>query len=135
MKYTKIAGGLLLALTLAVSTAFAGNKPASVELRSTVGVNGQQLPAGSYTLKWEGNGPAVEVQFLKGKKVVASAPAQLEQLSSKNKVASALVDSTGDAHNLLEVRFEGKNYKLVFPSAESQAQNARGSGTSAQTNR
>ncbi len=134
MKYSKMAGGLVLALALLVSSAFAGNKAASMDLSSTVQVNGKQLPAGSYKLKWEGDGPAVQVQFLKDKRVVASAPARLEQMSTKNIVAGALIDNAGDAHNLLEVRFAGKNYKLVFPGSEAQAQNAHGNGT-AQTNR
>lgn len=134
MKYSKIAGGLVLALTLLVSTAFAGNKSASMQLNSVAQVNGKQLPAGNYKLKWEGDGPAVQVRFLQGKKVIATAPARLEQIPRKSNEAAAMIDNAGDAHSLMEVRFFGKNYKLVFPSAEAQAQNTHGSGASTPTN-
>jgi hypothetical protein len=134
MKYSKMAGGLVLAVTLMASMAFAGSKRVSMEFSTAVQVNGKQLPAGSYRLKWEGDGPAVQVQFLKGKKVVATAPARVEQTPRSNEGA-AVIDNAGDAHNLVEARLAGRKYKLVFVSPEAQAQNSHGGGTSAQTNR
>lgn len=134
MKNSKYTGGLVLALAVLLSTAaFAGNKPGSVYLAEATQLNGKQLPAGTYDVKWEGNGPEVQVQFLMGKKVVATAPAKLEQATSKPAKDAAVIDNAGGSRTLTEARFAGKSYKLVFPSPEAQAQNAHAS--SGQNNR
>ncbi|HLK32331.1 MAG TPA: hypothetical protein VKT29_04530 [Terriglobales bacterium] len=136
MERFKITGGLVLTLTLLLcSAAMAGNKPASMDLAVAAQVNGKQLPAGTYQLKWEGNGPAVEVQVLKGKQVVATAPAKLETIPVKTSQNATVVDTDNGARNLVEARFAGKNYKLVFTGAAAQAQNTQANGSSAQTNR
>jgi hypothetical protein len=134
VKYSKYTGGLVLAVAVLVSTAaFAGNKPGSLYLADTTQLNGKQLPAGTYDLKWEGNGPDVQVEFLKGKKVVATAPAKLQQTSIRPDKGAAVIDMASGSRSLSEARFAGKNYKLVFPNPEAQAQNAHGS--SGQNNR
>ena len=77
MKFTKGLKGLLLGLALLLATsAWASNK-GSIELLDNVIVGGQQLKAGEYSLRWEGNGPNVELSILKGNKVVATTPAHL----------------------------------------------------------
>jgi hypothetical protein len=135
MKYSKITGGLVLTFALLLSTgAFAGSKPGSLVLNDVAQINGKQLSAGNYQLKWEGNGPAVQVQFLQGRKVVATAPAKVEQTPTKPSQDAAVIETAGGSRSLVEARFAGKNYKLVFTNPESQAQNAR-TGTSGQNNR
>lgn len=135
MKYSKYTGGLVLAMAVLLSSAaFAGNKPGSLFLGEATQLNGKQLPAGTYNVKWEGNGPEVQVEFLRGKKVVATAPAKLEQTTTKPEQGAAVIDTASGSRTLTEARFAGKNYKLVFPSPEAQAQNAR-SGASGQNNR
>ena len=47
-------------------------------------VNGKQLGAGDYTVKWDGNGPNVEVNILQGKNVVATVPAHMVDLESRS---------------------------------------------------
>jgi hypothetical protein len=134
MKYSKYTGGLVLALAVLLSTAaFAGNKAESLYLGDATQLNGKQLPAGTYQLKWKGNGPDVQVEILQGKKVVATAPAKLEQASTKPEKDAAVIDTMSGSRSLTEARFAGKNYKLVFPGPEAQAQNAHGS--SGQNNR
>ena len=134
MKYSKYTGGLVLALAVLLSSAaFAGNKPGSLYLSDATQLNGKQLPAGTYQLKWEGNGPEVQVQFLQGKKIVATAPAKLEQATAKPAKDAAVIETASGSRSLAEARFAGKNYKLVFPGPEAQAQNAHGS--SGQNNR
>jgi hypothetical protein len=135
MKCVKITGGLVLTLAVLVSTALAGGKRAPMLLTSAAQINGKQLPAGNYELKWEGTGTDVRVQFLHGKKVVATAPAKLEQVTAKATEDSALIDNASGTRQLTEARFAGKNYKLVFAGAEAQAQNTQTSGSSGQTNR
>jgi hypothetical protein len=124
MKSSKIRGGLVLAVAVLLSTAaFAGSKPGSLYLSEGAQLNGRQIPAGTYQLRWEGNGPAVQVSVLKGKKVIASAPAKIEQVAAQSDRGAAVIDTAGGSRTLVEARFAGKNYKLVFPSPEAQAQN------------
>lgn len=134
MKYSKYTGGLVLVLAVLLSTAaFAGNKAESLYLGDATQLNGKQLSAGTYQLKWKGNGPEVQVEFLQGKKVVATAPAKLEQGPTTPEKDAAVIETASGSRNLAEARFAGKKYKLVFPGPEAQAQNAHGS--SGQNNR
>ena len=123
MKIFKM-GGLVLGCAVLLSTmAVAGNKPVSMAFSGATQVNNKQIPAGTYELKWEGNGPEVQVQFLKGKKVIATVPAKLQQLPSKADRAAAVIETAGGGRSLVEARFAGKTYKLVFAGSEAQAQN------------
>lgn len=124
MKSSKITGGVVLAMALLLSTAaFAGTKPGSLYLNEATQLNGKQIPAGTYQVRWEGSGPAVQVSVLRGKKVIASAPAKVERVTSTPDRGAAVIDTAGGGRTLVEARFAGKNYKLVFPSPEAQAQN------------
>src|SRR6478752_4413068 len=77
-----IFAALVLALTTSVFAASDSHK-SSFEIGAPTQVNGTTLPAGEYTAQWEGSGPAVQVNILQGKKVVATAPAQAVTLDSK----------------------------------------------------
>ncbi|HKU20658.1 MAG TPA: hypothetical protein VJQ50_06560 [Terriglobales bacterium] len=124
MKSSKIRGGVVLAMAVLLSTAaFAGSKPGSLYLSEATQLNGKQIPAGTYQVRWEGSGPAVQVSVLRGKKVIASAPAKVERVTSTPDRGAAVIDTAGGGRTLVEARFAGKNYKLVFPSPEAQAQN------------
>lgn len=124
MKSSKIRGGVVLAMAVLLSTAaFAGSKPGSLYLSEATQLNGKQMPAGTYQVRWEGSGPAVQVSVLRGKKVIASAPAKVERVTSTPDRGAAVIDTAGGGRTLVEARFAGKNYKLVFPSPEAQAQN------------
>ena len=134
MRGKKLAGGVIFALTVLFSTvAFAGSKPGPLILRNGADLNGKHLPPGSYQVKWQGNGPEVQVQVLHDKQVVATAPAKVEQLPEKGHDDAAVIDTTNDARNLVEARFAGRKYKLVFTPGAAQARNS--SSGSTQTNR
>ncbi len=134
MKSSKMMGSLVLAAAVLLSTAaFAGNKPGSLYLGDAAQLNGKTLPAGDYKLQVEGSGPTVQVEFLKGKKVVATAPAKVEQMQSKSADGAAVIETAGGSRQLVEARFAGKNYKLVFTTPEAQAQNMHNG--SSQSNR
>ena len=80
MSVSKISKGLLLGLALLLATSvFAANK-GSLQVSDPVTVNGKQLGAGDYTVKWEGAGPNVELNILRGKNVVATVPARMVDL-------------------------------------------------------
>jgi flagellar basal body P-ring protein FlgI len=105
-----------LAVLLA-SSAFASNK-GTLQVHETLEVNGQQLPAGEYQLRWDGTGSNVEVSFMRGKKEIAKTSAKLVNLDKAADNDSALVDhSTGKAI-VTEVRFAGKKYALALGATE-----------------
>jgi len=111
------------ALLLATS-AFAANK-GQVTISSPVQVGGKQLSAGQYSVQWEGNGPAVEANIMKGKKVVATVPARLVQLQESPNQNSAVLRTNDDgSRDLAQARFSGK--KLAFEFGDEGASSASG---------
>ena len=115
MKFSKF---LVLGLALLLATsAFAGTK-ASLQLQSSVNINGATLKPGEYKLQWDGTGPDVEVSFVQGKTVVAKAPARLVDLNAPAHESAAVVRTNGDGSgSLISARFEGKKYSLDLDGA------------------
>jgi hypothetical protein len=128
MKFANISKGLLLGLALLLATsAFAAANKGSVQFLSPVTVSGKQLPAGDYSVKWDGNGPNVELNILQGNKVVATTPARLIDLSQKPDSDAAVVRSNADgSRSLSEIHFGGKKYALAVGS-ESASMDGSGS--------
>jgi len=84
MKTQKIFKGAALGMALLLMTvsAFAGSaNKGSLQLLDPVTLNGKPLPAGEYSLQWDGSGNNVQLSVLKGKNVVATTPAQLVNLN------------------------------------------------------
>ncbi|MGA9798394.1 MAG: hypothetical protein WBQ68_05260 [Terriglobales bacterium] len=113
MSVSKISKGLLLGLALLLATSgFAANK-GTLQVDSPLTVNGKSLPAGEYTVKWDGAGPNVELNILKGKNVVATVPAHmvdLNQSPNRDSVVTSVSDS--GQKSISEFRFSGKKYAL-----------------------
>jgi hypothetical protein len=128
MKFQSISKSLLLGLALLLATsAFAAANKGSLQISDSVTVSGKQLSAGDYSVKWEGNGPNVELNILQGKKVVATTPARLIDLSQKPDNDAAVVKSNGDgSKSLTEIHFGGKKYALAIGS-ESTSMDGSGS--------
>jgi hypothetical protein len=84
----------------------------SFSVAEPVQVAGQQLAAGNYMLKWNGTGPATEVNIIHNGKVVATVPAQVETLG--HKANHDAVDMTTDhgINTITGIQFEGKAYAL-----------------------
>ena len=123
MKASKISKGLLLGLALLLATsAFAANK-GSLQVSDEVTVSGKQLARGEYTVKWEGDGPNVELNILQGKKVVATTPARLIDLNRSADGDSAVVRKNDDgSRTLAEIRFAGKKYALALGNESAKAE-------------
>jgi hypothetical protein len=123
MKALKISKGLLLGLALLLATsAFAANK-GNLEVTDPVTVNGKQIGAGEYTVKWDGNGPNVELNILRGKNVVATVPARMVDLDQAPNRDSAVTVLSPDGHKSLnEIRFSGKKYAFAIGSQTAQAE-------------
>jgi hypothetical protein len=113
MKATGISKGLLLGLAVLLATsAFAVNS-GSLQVSDPVTVNGTTLPAGDYTVKWEGKGPNVEVNILHGKNVVATVPARIIDKERAPDRDAVVTISDGDRKEVSEIRFSGKKYALA----------------------
>jgi hypothetical protein len=113
MNFAKIFKGLVLGSALLVATsAFAASK-GTLQLTSPATVAGKQLAAGEYTVKWDGAGPSVQVEIMKGKNVVATVPAQVVNLDHPSSYDSAVVNTASNgARNLSQIRFSGKKFAL-----------------------
>jgi hypothetical protein len=105
-----------LAVLLA-SSAFASNK-GTLQVAEPFQVNGQQLAAGEYQLRWDGTGSNVEVSFMQGKKEVAKATAKVVAMDRAPAYDSALVDRSSGKATLSQVRFAGKKYALALGATE-----------------
>ena len=114
MKWNNLAKFVVLGLAVLLATgAFASNK-GTLNLQETVLVNGQQLPAGEYQVRWEGSGSNVEVSFMQGKKEVAKTSAKVVELNEKAAYDSTVVDHSGGAAAISQVRFAGKKIALAI---------------------
>ena len=116
MKFAKFSKGLLLGLALVLVTgAFAASNKGSLEVVDPVTVSGKQLHPGDYSVKWDGAGPNVELSIMQGKKVVATTPARLIDLSQPPNRDSAVVKTNDDgSRSLAEIHFGGKKYALAI---------------------
>ncbi|HEX3354472.1 MAG: hypothetical protein ACRD3H_06060 [Terriglobales bacterium] len=123
MTASKISKGLLLGLALLLATSvFAANK-GSLQVSDPVTVNGKQIQPGDYTVKWDGNGPNVELNILRGKDVVATVPARMVDLARTPDRNSALTSINSDGHkSLTEIRLSGKKYALAIGSETAKAE-------------
>jgi len=130
MKFTNFSKGLLLGLALLLTTsAFAASNKGSMQLLDPVTVSGKQLPAGDYSVKWDGTGPNVELSILRGSKVVATTPARLIDLNQKTNGDAAVVKNNDDgSKSLSEIRFGGKRYALAI-GQETASMEGSGSST------
>jgi hypothetical protein len=122
MKFSNTSKGLVLGLALLLATsAFAANK-GSLQVSDTVNVSGKSLAAGEYNVKWEGNGPNVELNILQGKKVVATIPARLIDLDRSAPGNTSVIKRNGDGSKTLsEIRFAGKKYALALGDESAKA--------------
>ena len=129
MRVAKISKGLLLGLALLLATsAFAANQ-GSLQVSDPVTVGGKQLAAGEYTVKWEGTGPNVELNILRGHNVVATVPARMIELDRKPEGNSSVTTVNGDGRKALhEIRFSGKKYALAINAESAKAEAKTESG-------
>jgi len=123
MSASKISKGLLLGLALLLATSvFAANK-GSMEVIDPLTVNGKQLPAGDYTVKWEGTGPTVELNILRGKNVVATVPARMVDLQSSPSRNLLITSVNSDGQKALnEIRFSGKKFAFAVNAESAKAE-------------
>jgi hypothetical protein len=118
MKWNNLAKSAVLGLAVLLATsAFASNK-GSLHLSEAALVNGQQLAAGDYQVRWEGTGSNVDLSFVKGNKVVTKTSARVVEMTSAPSYDAAVVDRSNGSANLTEVRFAGKKFALAIGGSE-----------------
>jgi hypothetical protein len=130
MKAENLSKGLLLGLTLLLATtlfAAGDSNKGSLQTLSAVTVNGTNLPAGEYAVRWEGSGSNVQMSILKGKKVVLTTPAHLVELGTPATTDSAVVKNDNGNRMLSEVRFGGKKYALQIGEESGSGESMSGS--------
>jgi hypothetical protein len=112
---------LPLALLLAGSALAAGGHKGSLQVFDPVQVNGKQLPAGEYTVTWDGDGPNVNLNITRDGKVMATSTAKVVTLEQKPAQDQAEVKTnSAGARNLVAIRFSGKKYQLELAGDSSQ---------------
>lgn len=118
MKLNNLAKSLVLGLAVFVATgAFASNK-GSLHIQEAVEVNGQQIPAGDYQIRWEGTGANVEVSVMQGKKELAKTTAKEVELQQASSYNAAIVNRSNGKASVSEIRFAGKKTALEIGGSD-----------------
>jgi hypothetical protein len=114
MKITVRFALLVLALTISLS-AFAKPKSENITLYHDASINGTNLPAGDYVVKYDVDGPNAQVKFMQKGKEVASATGQVKTLDKK--AASNQVVMSNQDRGISEIDFGGKDTAITFGSS------------------
>ena len=97
-----------------MSTSLFAASSGSLNLAQPVQLNGTQIQPGDYKVTWEGTGSDVSVSILKGKDVVAKAPAHIKDLGNKFKANAAVLQKRDGSTSLTGIRFAGKTLAIEF---------------------
>ncbi|HKF20212.1 MAG TPA: hypothetical protein VKE93_01510 [Candidatus Angelobacter sp.] len=112
---------LVLAILLAGSAFATGNRKGNFQVFDPVQVNGKQLPAGEYTVTWDGEGPNVSLNIVRDGKVVATATGKIVALEQKtDRNATELKAGSTGVNNITGILFAGKKYKLELSGDSGQ---------------
>jgi len=115
MKLMKYFALLAFVATLTLGAFAKDQNQGKFTLSDTVQLGSTQLKAGDYKAAWEGTGSEVQVKILKGKEVVATVPAKLEdQKFGQDSVSLGNVNGT---KTLVGIDFGGLHKGLVFDSS------------------
>jgi hypothetical protein len=118
MKLNNLAKAVVLGLAVFVATgAFASNK-GSLHIQEAVELNGQQIPAGDYQIRWEGTGSNVELSVMQGRKELAKTTATEVQLERASSFDSAIVSHSNGRASVSEIRFAGKKTALSLGASD-----------------
>jgi hypothetical protein len=111
--------GLVLLSSIAGSVAFAKEMKKEVTFAQPVMVNGTVVKKGSYEAVF--NDQTNQLSIVKGRKVVASAPAQLEKRETRDHAAYITGQNEGDSNDaaLLGVVFKNNNEATIVDSGAS----------------
>jgi hypothetical protein len=104
---------VLISFTMLFATAALAANKGHLQIRSATMVGETQLPAGEYSVQWEGTGPDVELKIKRDNKVKATVSAKVMPLDQPFQANAVLLDTDGDgSRKLREIRFSGKKFFL-----------------------
>jgi hypothetical protein len=94
-------------------------------LQEKVTVEGKQLSPGTYRLEWDGTGPDVRVNILRGKEMVATVPAHLVEQQARNAQDGYGTNAEADgSRSLTSVYVAGKHFILQLQGTEAAQHSA-----------
>jgi hypothetical protein len=113
----RITYALMSFAMLLATTACTANR-GSLYVPSPIMAKETQLPAGEYTVQWEGAGPDVELKIKLRNRVKATVPAKVIPLDQPLVEDEAVLGSDDDeGRRLLGIRFSGKKFFLQVEPA------------------
>ena len=117
LRFLALAGMLAMVFPLASLAAdhSASEQKKNVDITDQVVLAGKSLPPGRYKVEWQGNGPAVNVSFLKSGKTVLTTPATVAHLQEKAPY-DAVVENTNTkgAKTIREIEWNNQREALMF---------------------
>jgi hypothetical protein len=116
IKYLALLSALLVLSALALARA---KNQHSVDIPDTVQVGATQLPPGTYQVEWQESGPAVNVNFLRHGKVVATVPGTLKSNDKQVTQDDIVTRTVSDKKVLTEIDFGHQKEALVFAGPQS----------------
>jgi hypothetical protein len=132
MKVSKLSMLLIGSSLLLPASVFAANTiKKSLHLYEKVTVEGKQLTPGDYKVEWNGMGPNVKLNILKGKETLVTVPAKVvSQPQANDQDGYALKAGKHGNQALTQVFFSGEKYDLNLgqTSSASASQGASSSG-------
>ncbi len=104
-----------VALLLATSIPSLAANSRTVTFRHASVLNGTNLSAGKYNVRWETHSPEATVQFVRHRKVVVSAEGKVEVRSKSYDRDAVVYNTAADGSlSLVEIRFAGSSKVLIF---------------------
>jgi hypothetical protein len=131
-KMSRIGITLCGAALLLAASAFAGDtNKGTLRLDEKVTIAGTSLDPGNYKVEWNGNGPDVQVNVLKGHETVATFPAHLQQEANPMRSDGyGSADQPNGGKTLTAIYFGGKHYALQVEPSTAQQQSGNNPGPS-----
>ena len=117
MAVRKYLGILVISVVMVLAYGIPGfaKNSRTVAISQSVVVSGTTLPAGEYAVRWQGQSSQASVEFVKDKKVVASAQCKFEDRGKKYDSSTVIYATSPDGSNAIsEIRFAGSSEVLVF---------------------
>jgi len=127
---TSLLPGVALLLATAIFAAY--KNKGSLRIPDQVSVNGQVLPAGTYTAEWAAETYTVklgdsdlnvDLRILQGKTIVATVPARMIGLQRPDSRDSVVERKNRDgSRSLLEIHFGGKQYAFALGGEQARTE-------------
>lgn len=120
MKASRLSAVLFIAaLSLPVAALAGAVTKESLHLFETVQVQGKTLSPGDYRVEWNGSGPNVNLDIVKGRDTVATIPAKIVTKSTKSEQDGYTLKNNHGNQELMSIFFNGKDFSVQIPETGS----------------